>query len=115
MDSTEFNMGNRDIRYSTGVLLQHASAARYKSYHCDICQCRGYSHNKHSNVSILPLQHYANMVRKTFLSSLEERQKECRLYIDQIGDILRNNMSNMVLYMVLDLLFLWCMRLSDIR
>jgi actin cytoskeleton-regulatory complex protein PAN1 len=37
---------------------------------------------------------------KTFLSILEERQKDCRLYIDQIGDILRNNMSNMTIYMV---------------
>jgi hypothetical protein len=37
---------------------------------------------------------------KTFLSCLEVRQKECRLYIDQIGDILRHNMSNMTPYMV---------------
>jgi hypothetical protein len=43
---------------------------------------------------------YADCGSKTFLSILEERQKDCRLYIDQIGDILRNNMSNMTIYMV---------------
>ncbi|QRW00930.1 actin cytoskeleton-regulatory complex protein pan1 [Ceratobasidium sp. AG-Ba] len=35
----------------------------------------------------------------TFLSSLEERQKDCRLYIDQIGDILDAHMSGMAVYM----------------
>ncbi|EIN07872.1 hypothetical protein PUNSTDRAFT_103983 [Punctularia strigosozonata HHB-11173 SS5] len=35
----------------------------------------------------------------TFLSSLEERQKECRLYIDRIGDILKEHMSHMEVYM----------------
>ncbi|THV00744.1 hypothetical protein K435DRAFT_750939 [Dendrothele bispora CBS 962.96] len=35
----------------------------------------------------------------TLLSSLEERQKDCRLYIDRIGDILQNYMSNMGVYM----------------
>ncbi|THG95777.1 hypothetical protein EW026_g5934 [Hermanssonia centrifuga] len=35
----------------------------------------------------------------TFLSSLEERQKECRLYVDRIGDLLKTNMSNMGVYM----------------
>ncbi|KAF7972256.1 hypothetical protein HWV62_18572 [Athelia sp. TMB] len=39
------------------------------------------------------------LTNTTFLSSLEERQKECRLYIDRIGDILKNNMSSMALYM----------------
>lgn len=34
------------------------------------------------------------------MSSLEERQKECRLYVDRIGDILQNHMSNMAVYMV---------------
>ncbi|KAF8888235.1 hypothetical protein BD779DRAFT_1524285 [Infundibulicybe gibba] len=34
-----------------------------------------------------------------FVSSLEERQKECRLYVDKIGDILQNHMSNMGVYM----------------
>lgn len=38
--------------------------------------------------------------RQTFLSSLEERQKQCRLFIDNIGDILHKNMSNMAIYMV---------------
>ncbi|KAG9114454.1 hypothetical protein FRC07_007636, partial [Ceratobasidium sp. 392] len=36
----------------------------------------------------------------TFLSSLEERQKDCRLYIDQIGDILDAHMAGMAVYMV---------------
>jgi len=34
------------------------------------------------------------------MSLLEERQKECRLYVDNIGDILQNHMSNMGVYMV---------------
>jgi hypothetical protein len=36
---------------------------------------------------------------QTFLSSLEERQKECRLYIDKIGDILQTHIGNMHIYM----------------
>lgn len=39
------------------------------------------------------------LTNTTFLSSLEERQKECRLYIDRIGDILKNNISHMGVYM----------------
>ncbi|OBZ75962.1 Actin cytoskeleton-regulatory complex protein pan1 [Grifola frondosa] len=35
------------------------------------------------------------LMNTTFLSSLEQRQKECRLYIDKIGDVLKANMSNM--------------------
>ncbi|CAE6506752.1 unnamed protein product, partial [Rhizoctonia solani] len=35
----------------------------------------------------------------TFLSSLEERQKDCRLYIDHIGDILNAHMNQMAVYM----------------
>ena len=35
------------------------------------------------------------------MSSLEERQKECRLYIDRIGDILRTNISHMGIYTVI--------------
>ncbi|KAJ4490290.1 hypothetical protein J3R30DRAFT_3278216 [Lentinula aciculospora] len=35
----------------------------------------------------------------TFMSSLEERQKECRLYIDRIGDIIQSYMSSMGVYM----------------
>ncbi|KAF8749948.1 Pleckstrin homology domain, partial [Rhizoctonia solani] len=35
----------------------------------------------------------------TFLSSLEERQKDCRLYIDHIGDILDAHMNGMAVYM----------------
>ncbi|KAG8968021.1 hypothetical protein FRC03_008886 [Tulasnella sp. 419] len=34
-----------------------------------------------------------------FLSSLEERQKDCRLYVDNIGDILQAHMPNMAVYM----------------
>jgi hypothetical protein len=37
---------------------------------------------------------------QTFLSSLEERQKDCRLYIDRIGDILQAYIGNMDIYMV---------------
>jgi actin cytoskeleton-regulatory complex protein PAN1 len=40
------------------------------------------------------------IVLKGFLSSLEQRQKDCRLYIDSIGDILASHMSNMGVYMV---------------
>ncbi|KAJ3537063.1 hypothetical protein NM688_g6740 [Phlebia brevispora] len=39
------------------------------------------------------------LTNTTFLSSLENRQKECRLYIDKIGDLLKNNMSNMGIYL----------------
>ncbi|KZT11160.1 uncharacterized protein LAESUDRAFT_754850 [Laetiporus sulphureus 93-53] len=38
------------------------------------------------------------LTNTTFLSSLEERQKECRLYVDKIGDILKKNMSEMGVY-----------------
>ena len=48
----------------------------------------------------LPQGICADIWCKTFLSSLEERQKYCRLYIDHIGDILQQNMSNMTIYMV---------------
>ncbi|KAL1691657.1 hypothetical protein GGG16DRAFT_91161 [Schizophyllum commune] len=39
------------------------------------------------------------LVNTTFMSSLEQRQKECRLYVDRIGDILDTHMSNMAVYM----------------
>ncbi|EGO21969.1 hypothetical protein SERLADRAFT_417338 [Serpula lacrymans var. lacrymans S7.9] len=39
------------------------------------------------------------LINTTFLSSLEERQKDCRLYVDQIGDILHKHMSNMDVYL----------------
>lgn len=35
---------------------------------------------------------------QTFLSSLEERQKECRLFVDNFGDLLQSNMENMGVY-----------------
>ncbi|THH02546.1 hypothetical protein EW145_g6732 [Phellinidium pouzarii] len=38
------------------------------------------------------------LVNTTFLSSLEERQKECRLYIDNIGDLLDRHMVSMGVY-----------------
>ncbi|KAI0044289.1 hypothetical protein FA95DRAFT_1497317 [Auriscalpium vulgare] len=38
------------------------------------------------------------LTNTTFLSSLEERQRSCRLYIDQIGDILDKHMINMRVY-----------------
>jgi hypothetical protein len=34
------------------------------------------------------------------MSLLEERQKECRLYVDHIGDILQNHVSNIGVYVV---------------
>lgn len=37
---------------------------------------------------------------QAFLSSLEERQKDCRLYIDRIGDIILEHMPNMGVYLV---------------
>lgn len=38
------------------------------------------------------------LCNSTFLSSLEERQKQCRLYVDVIGDILEDHMANMAIY-----------------
>ena len=40
------------------------------------------------------------LTNTTFLSSLEERQRSCRLYIDNIGDILDKHLTNMPLYKV---------------
>ncbi|KAF7294543.1 Actin cytoskeleton-regulatory complex protein [Mycena indigotica] len=39
------------------------------------------------------------LTNTTFMSELEQRQKECRLYVDRIGDILQSHMSNMAVYM----------------
>ncbi len=33
------------------------------------------------------------------MSALEERQKDCRLYVDHIGDVIQSHMSNMAVYM----------------
>jgi actin cytoskeleton-regulatory complex protein PAN1 len=41
----------------------------------------------------------SKVIPQTFLSSLEDRQKECRLYVDRIGDILKDYMSQMEVYM----------------
>ncbi|KAJ7221504.1 hypothetical protein GGX14DRAFT_492415 [Mycena pura] len=38
------------------------------------------------------------LTNTAFMSSLEERQKECRLYVDRIGDVLRDHLSNMAVY-----------------
>ena len=38
------------------------------------------------------------LTNTTFLSSLEERQRSCRLYIDNIGDILDRHLTNMTSY-----------------
>ncbi len=40
------------------------------------------------------------LTNTTFLSSLEERQRSCRLYIDTIGDILDKDMVSMITYKV---------------
>lgn len=37
---------------------------------------------------------------KSFLSTLEERQRDCRLYVDRIGDLLEKHMPNMAVYLV---------------
>ncbi|KAH8829709.1 hypothetical protein DL96DRAFT_1669029 [Flagelloscypha sp. PMI_526] len=37
--------------------------------------------------------------KQTFMSDLEERQKDCRLYVDRIGDILETHMAMMGVYM----------------
>lgn len=37
---------------------------------------------------------------QAFLSSLEKHQKDCRLYIDKIGNILVSHIPNMGVYMV---------------
>ncbi|KAH7911883.1 hypothetical protein BJ138DRAFT_1062162 [Hygrophoropsis aurantiaca] len=39
------------------------------------------------------------LTNTTFLSSLEERQKDCRLYIDHIGDLLEKHIPNMTVYL----------------
>ncbi|KAI0027714.1 hypothetical protein K488DRAFT_60641, partial [Vararia minispora EC-137] len=38
------------------------------------------------------------LTNTTFLSSLEDRQRDCRLYVDHIGDILDQNIRNMSIY-----------------
>jgi hypothetical protein len=38
------------------------------------------------------------LTNTTFLSSLEERQRSCRLYIDTIGDLLDKHLTNMSTY-----------------
>lgn len=42
----------------------------------------------------------------SFLSSLEQRQKSCRLYIDVVGDILEEHIPRMRVYMVSLTLFI---------
>ncbi|KIY46490.1 hypothetical protein FISHEDRAFT_75585 [Fistulina hepatica ATCC 64428] len=39
------------------------------------------------------------LANTVFLSSIEERQKDCRLYIDRIGDILEDHMRKMDIYL----------------
>ena len=41
-----------------------------------------------------------NHYLQAFLSALEDRQKECRLYMDTVGDILRQHIPNMGMYLV---------------
>ena len=45
-------------------------------------------------------KHHLQANLQTFLSSLEERQKACRLYVDNVGDLLVNHMTNMAAYLV---------------
>lgn len=85
-----------------GVLLQPAIGAGREGRHCRVCQCRGHtSHQYRASFSFLTTSHsFDKRDLQTFLSSLEERQKDCRLYIDKIGDILKTNMAHMGVYMV---------------
>ncbi|KAI6109108.1 Dbl homology domain-containing protein [Pisolithus thermaeus] len=39
------------------------------------------------------------LTNTTFLSTLEERQRECRLYIDHVGDLLETHMPHMRVYL----------------
>ncbi|KAH0830093.1 hypothetical protein J3R83DRAFT_1428 [Lanmaoa asiatica] len=39
------------------------------------------------------------LTNTTFLSTLEERQRDCRLYMDRIGDLLEKHMPNMGIYL----------------
>lgn len=41
-----------------------------------------------------------NYPLQALLSALEERQRECRLYMDTVGDILRQHLPNMGIYLV---------------
>lgn len=40
------------------------------------------------------------LTNTAFVSSLEERQKDCRLYVDKIGDILLKHIPSMGVYLV---------------
>jgi hypothetical protein len=46
----------------------------------------------------------SDIVLKAFLSSLEDRQKESRLYIDTVADILEGHAPNFEIYAVRDFL-----------
>ncbi|KAF9228917.1 hypothetical protein BS17DRAFT_772724 [Gyrodon lividus] len=39
------------------------------------------------------------LTNTTFLSTLEERQRDCRIYVDHIGDLLERHMPNMRVYL----------------
>ena len=64
-----------------------------------ICQCGRYPTDEHSMFSSL-WSWVCTDTQQTFLSSLEERQRDCRLYVDHIGDVLTSNVSNMDVYTV---------------
>lgn len=40
------------------------------------------------------------LANTAFLSDLEERQRETRLYVDRVGDVVREHMGNMDVYTV---------------
>ena len=40
------------------------------------------------------------LVNTGFLSALEERQRECRLYVDRVGDVLVGYLPGMEVYLV---------------
>jgi hypothetical protein len=45
------------------------------------------------------------LTNTALVSSLEERQKDCRLYVDKVGDILLKHIPSMGVYLVSPLFF----------
>ena len=81
------------------LLLVNVIATEFERDDTRVRQYTGRPVSQHGTPSCIPnviiLNHF-----QTFLSSLEEKQKECRLYIDTIGDLLQRHMANMDVYTV---------------
>lgn len=72
---------------------------RPESFHRDIRQYRrhhGMVCSKSRNIRLHDI--FADKQWQTFFSDLESRQKECRLYIDRIGDIVRRHATSLDVY-----------------